>query len=277
MKKILIGALAAACCTATLAAGAASFLDGFSKGMRQAQESSLIDAETERLNLESSRLKRERKDISDAKQQALLADFSLRWKPQSNAVLTPIEKRQRAKPEEWSDDSLSLATAKPLSENIIEVYRVSDMSPALVKLRKWGSTVDRLVIDCKKGTITGLEIAFFPLSNGLGAPTDRVDVFEIFTKPFPSTFWETVYDKSCYRLSEINWDSAVANAIAVAKATDNLDYRGNADLSKELDALVRTFAQEATNSGMTDEGLVASKWALEQALSVMRTRHKIGK
>lgn len=68
------------------------------------------------------------------------------------------------------------------------------------------------------------------------------------------------------------WKGEVAELMKAA-ATEGLDYKGNAELNKELNGLVRAFGMEATERGMTDEGLKASKWALQQAHATMKLRH----
>jgi len=68
------------------------------------------------------------------------------------------------------------------------------------------------------------------------------------------------------------WGNEVNTLITSAKA-EGLDYKGNEALNKELNGLVRAFGQEATEQGMTDDGLKASKWALAQAHEVMKMRH----
>lgn len=68
------------------------------------------------------------------------------------------------------------------------------------------------------------------------------------------------------------WGTEVSALMTAAK-TQGLDYKGNDVLSKELNGLVRAFGQEATENGMSDEGLKASKWALQQAHSMMLLRH----
>lgn len=70
------------------------------------------------------------------------------------------------------------------------------------------------------------------------------------------------------------WDKEVATLVKVAKK-EGLDYAGNQELNSEFDTLVRVFSAEAAQKGMSDEGLVASKWALAQAHSVMKARHGI--
>lgn len=68
------------------------------------------------------------------------------------------------------------------------------------------------------------------------------------------------------------WKGEVSELMKAA-ATEGLDYKGNAELNKELNGLVRAFGMEATERGMTDEGLKASKWALQQAHATMKLRH----
>lgn len=68
------------------------------------------------------------------------------------------------------------------------------------------------------------------------------------------------------------YEREVAGLLKQGKA-EGLDYKGDAALNKELNGLVRAFGAEATENGLTDDNLEASKWALAQAHSVMRVRH----
>jgi hypothetical protein len=68
------------------------------------------------------------------------------------------------------------------------------------------------------------------------------------------------------------WGKEVGSLMAAAK-TEGIDYKGNEALNKELNGLVRAFGQEATEKGMSDVGLKASKWALAQAHALMKIRH----
>jgi hypothetical protein len=70
------------------------------------------------------------------------------------------------------------------------------------------------------------------------------------------------------------WNKEVSGVVVNAKK-EGLDYAGNKELYEEFDTLIRVFSAEATQKGMSDEGLKASKWALAQAHSVMKTRHGI--
>lgn len=70
------------------------------------------------------------------------------------------------------------------------------------------------------------------------------------------------------------WEKEVNSLVASAKK-EGLDYASNQELNTEFDTLVRVFSAEAAQKGMSDEGLRASKWALAQAHSVMKTRHGI--
>ena len=54
---------------------------------------------------------------------------------------------------------------------------------------------------------------------------------------------------------------------------EGLDYVGDTGLNKEFNSLVKVFGQEAIERGMSDNGLIASKWALAQAHQMMRMRH----
>jgi hypothetical protein len=73
------------------------------------------------------------------------------------------------------------------------------------------------------------------------------------------------------------WNGMVSGYMADAKAKDGLDFAGDAGkpLREELNGLVRAFAQEAVHGQKLsdDEGMAASRWALEQAAAVMRMRH----
>lgn len=253
--------------------GAAAFLEGFANGMRDAEVRRHRQAETALIEQETARLQQEKSALTDATKSAARNAFVARWAKASTKPLSPIGKRQRSsdKPDEWSEDSLALEGAKTLSETIIEVYRVADLSSALAKRLKSGSMVDRLAIDCKKGSITGLEVAFFQLSNGLGDPINHFINFEILTRPFASSF-ETIYEKSCGRLAEINWAAVVSRFIAQAKLVDGLDY-AEEDKRKEFNDLVKAYGALADAKNMSDEDLAASKWALDQAHSEMKTRH----
>lgn len=271
----LAAALAATPANAQRQSGAAAFMEGFANSMRDATQANQQRATTELIRLETQRLQDEKAALEGAKNRATQGEFLKSWRVVSVDPLTNIGKRQRAndKPEEWSDDSLALAGASSLSENVIEVYRVSDLSPGLALRLQSGSTVDRMAIDCKKGTLTGLEVGFFQLSNGLGNPTNHLQAFSILTKPFASSWVETIYEKSCGRLAELNWDAEVGRFITVAKATDGMDYRRDPQLMGELNKLVKLFGAEASDRGMSDEGLAASKWALRQAHELMKTHH----
>lgn len=68
------------------------------------------------------------------------------------------------------------------------------------------------------------------------------------------------------------WKKTVNEFFESAKK-EGADYRANEALNKELDGLVKVFAAEAAAKGMSDVGLKASKYALEQAQIVMRARH----
>lgn len=68
------------------------------------------------------------------------------------------------------------------------------------------------------------------------------------------------------------WNRTVTAFFTEAKA-EGADYLAQPDLHKEFDGLVKIFAAEASAKGMSDVGLKASKYALEQAQVVMRARH----
>lgn len=68
------------------------------------------------------------------------------------------------------------------------------------------------------------------------------------------------------------WKSEVDALVKTAKV-DGLDYKGDENLMTELNRLVKVFGAEASESGMSDDGLKASKWALRQAHETMQRRH----
>jgi len=68
------------------------------------------------------------------------------------------------------------------------------------------------------------------------------------------------------------WKKAVASHFDAAKAI-GADYKANPKLHEEFDGLLKVFAAEAAAKGMSDVGLKASKYALEQAQLVMNARH----
>lgn len=70
------------------------------------------------------------------------------------------------------------------------------------------------------------------------------------------------------------WEKEV-NSLVVSAKKEGLDYAGNQELNAEFDTLIRVFSNEAAQKGISDDGLKASKWALAQAHSVMKTRHGI--
>lgn len=68
------------------------------------------------------------------------------------------------------------------------------------------------------------------------------------------------------------WKKTVNAHFDAAKAI-GADYIAKPELHKEFDGLVKIFANEAAAKGLTDVGLKASKYALEQAQMVMNARH----
>lgn len=69
------------------------------------------------------------------------------------------------------------------------------------------------------------------------------------------------------------WDGAVKQVVKAAKEA-GLDYKADKDLQAEFDGMVRVYGGIAATKGMTDEnGLKASKWALQQAHETMMTKH----
>lgn len=73
---------------------------------------------------------------------------------------------------------------------------------------------------------------------------------------------------------KMEWKRTVTAHMEAAKA-EGLDYKSKPELHSEFDGLVKVFAAEASAKGMTDVGLKASKYALEQAQLVMRARHGV--
>lgn len=72
--------------------------------------------------------------------------------------------------------------------------------------------------------------------------------------------------------TEKAWAVEVSAMIKQGKS-EGLDYAGDTGMNKEFHNLVKVFGQEAIERGMSDTGLVASKWALAQAHQMMRMRH----
>lgn len=68
------------------------------------------------------------------------------------------------------------------------------------------------------------------------------------------------------------WAAEVDTLVKTAKS-EGLDYKGDDKLLTEFNRLVRVFGAEATEAGMSDDGLKASKWALKQAHETMQRRH----
>ena len=68
------------------------------------------------------------------------------------------------------------------------------------------------------------------------------------------------------------WAAEVDTLVKTAK-TEGLDYKGDQKLLDEFNGLVRVFGAEASERGMSDDGLKASKWALKQAHETMQRRH----
>jgi hypothetical protein len=72
------------------------------------------------------------------------------------------------------------------------------------------------------------------------------------------------------------WRSMVQDYVKGAKDKDGIDYTGDAGKANrdELGRLTKAFAVEAEEKGLSDDnGMEASRWALEQAAAVMRVRH----
>ncbi|MCY1167125.1 hypothetical protein D9M73_70820 [compost metagenome] len=86
----------------------------------------------------------------------------------------------------------------------------------------------------------------------------------------------TITDNVTSTLTQANiakaWKTEVSTALKAA-AADGIDYAKDEAKTKELDRLIRVFGNEAAESGMTDDGLKASKWALAQALDTMKRRY----
>lgn len=68
------------------------------------------------------------------------------------------------------------------------------------------------------------------------------------------------------------WNTEVRTSLKSA-AAEGFDYKANDDLGKEWDGLVKIYGSEAQQRGMNDDGLKASKWALEEAHRTMKARH----
>lgn len=68
------------------------------------------------------------------------------------------------------------------------------------------------------------------------------------------------------------YDVEVKNLVKTG-AAEGFDYAKDAKLNAELNRLVKAFGMEATEAGLTDADLAASKWALQQAHITMKTRH----
>jgi hypothetical protein len=69
------------------------------------------------------------------------------------------------------------------------------------------------------------------------------------------------------------WTGMLNEYVGTAKAA-GLDYTGNEALRTEFNGLLRAFATEADSRGMVDGAdMAASRWALEQAASIMAVRH----
>jgi hypothetical protein len=67
------------------------------------------------------------------------------------------------------------------------------------------------------------------------------------------------------------WAKALNSAVASAKA-EGLDYMSK-ELSGEFDSLLKVYSEKASQQGMTDDNLEASKWALAEANKMMRRMH----
>jgi hypothetical protein len=69
------------------------------------------------------------------------------------------------------------------------------------------------------------------------------------------------------------WTGMLNGYIAKAKG-DGIDFAGDAGKRGEFNSLLKAFATEAQDKGMTDDdGMAASKWALDQAASIMGMRY----
>ncbi len=71
---------------------------------------------------------------------------------------------------------------------------------------------------------------------------------------------------------EEQWQNVISDFMDRAKAMDGIDYRVDKEKRAQFDVVVRYYGNKASEKGMTDEGLKASRWALEQAHSVMAAR-----
>jgi hypothetical protein len=69
------------------------------------------------------------------------------------------------------------------------------------------------------------------------------------------------------------WKGMLGEYVTKAKA-EGMDYTGDDKLRGEFNSLLRAFAIESADRGMVDGAdMAASRWALEQAASIMTIRH----
>jgi hypothetical protein len=69
------------------------------------------------------------------------------------------------------------------------------------------------------------------------------------------------------------WKGMLGEYVTKAKA-EGMDYTGDDKLRGEFNSLLRAFAIESADRGMVDGAdMAASRWALEQAASIMAVRH----
>lgn len=69
------------------------------------------------------------------------------------------------------------------------------------------------------------------------------------------------------------WKGMLNDYVKVAKG-DGLDYQANEPLRVEFNGLLKAFAMEASERGLSDDNnMEASRWALDQAKQIMGIRH----
>ena len=85
---------------------------------------------------------------------------------------------------------------------------------------------------------------------------------------------EVAYEMTQQQLQR-EWGREVT-ALTQQARREGIDYHADEALAAEFDTLVRVFGQEATRKGMSDDKLVASKWALAEAHRTMKSRYGIG-
>jgi hypothetical protein len=69
------------------------------------------------------------------------------------------------------------------------------------------------------------------------------------------------------------WKGMLNDYVKVAKG-DGLDFQANEALRGEFNSLLKAFASEASDKGLSDDNnMEASRWALDQAKQIMAIRH----